>query len=131
MPRAAVNPVRDDRASASPRSRGERRVRVWIDITNSPHVAFFRPLLPPARAHGHEVEVTARAFAQTLELLERPGIAHASWGRRTAAPGALGKSRAMEPRLRALRRGRPAQGFDLASPTGARADAGGARSGSR
>jgi predicted glycosyltransferase len=33
------------------------------------------------RADGHEVEVTARDFAQTLELCERFGIAHAEIGR--------------------------------------------------
>jgi len=33
------------------------------------------------RADGHEVEVTAREFAQTLELLERFGMAHTAIGR--------------------------------------------------
>jgi len=60
-------------------------VRVWIDITNSPHVAFFRPLLPLLAADGHEVEVTARAYAQTLELLELHGIEHTAFGRHGGA----------------------------------------------
>src|SRR5918993_1561235 len=51
-------------------------MRVWIDITNSPHVLFFRPLIELLEAEGHEVEVTARDYAQTLELLDRHGIAH-------------------------------------------------------
>ena len=51
-------------------------MRVWIDITNSPHVLFFRPLLRLLQEDGHEVEVTAREFAQTLELLELNGIEH-------------------------------------------------------
>ena len=33
------------------------------------------------RADGHEVEVTARDFAQTLELCERFGIEHTAIGR--------------------------------------------------
>ena len=56
-------------------------MRVWIDLTNSPHVMVFRPLIERMRADGHEVEVTARDFAQTLELCERFGIEHTAIGR--------------------------------------------------
>jgi uncharacterized protein len=49
-------------------------VRVWVDLTNSPHVLVMRPIIELLRARGHEVEVTARDFAQTLELAERFGI---------------------------------------------------------
>src|SRR3954454_10713408 len=40
-----------------------------------------RPLIAVMRADGHEVEVTARDFAQTLELCERFGIEHTAIGR--------------------------------------------------
>ena len=40
-----------------------------------------RPLIDAMRADGHEVEVTARDFAQTLDLLERFGMAHTAIGR--------------------------------------------------
>jgi uncharacterized protein len=56
-------------------------VRVWVDLTNSPHVLVMRPLIEAMRADGHEVEVTARDFAQTLELCERFGIEHTTVGR--------------------------------------------------
>jgi hypothetical protein len=56
-------------------------VRVWIDLTNSPHVLVMRPLIAAMREDGHEVEVTARDFAQTLELCERFGIEHTAIGR--------------------------------------------------
>jgi uncharacterized protein len=56
-------------------------VRVWVDLTNSPHVLVMRPLIEVMRADGHEVEVTAREFAQTLELLERFGMEHTAIGR--------------------------------------------------
>jgi len=49
-------------------------MRVWIDLTNSPHVLVLRPVIGLLRARGHEVEVTARDFAQTLQLCERFGI---------------------------------------------------------
>jgi uncharacterized protein len=56
-------------------------VRVWVDLTNSPHVLVLRPLIEVMRADGHEVEVTARDFAQTLELCDRFGIEHTTVGR--------------------------------------------------
>ena len=56
-------------------------MRVWVDLTNSPHVLVMRPLIEAMRADGHEVEVTARDFAQTLELCERHGVAHTPVGR--------------------------------------------------
>jgi uncharacterized protein len=40
-----------------------------------------RPLIEAMRKGGHDVEVTARAFAQTLELCERFGLAHTVIGR--------------------------------------------------
>jgi predicted glycosyltransferase len=47
---------------------------IWIDLANSPHVPFFRALAGEFRARGHEVSVTARAFAQTVELAEAAGL---------------------------------------------------------
>jgi hypothetical protein len=56
-------------------------MRVWIDLTNSPHVLVMRPVIERLQADGHEVRVTARDFAQTLALCERFGIAHTAIGR--------------------------------------------------
>ena len=56
-------------------------MRVWVDLTNSPHVLVMRPLIAAMRADGHEVEVTARDFAQTIGLCERFGIAYTAIGR--------------------------------------------------
>jgi predicted glycosyltransferase len=56
-------------------------VRVWIDLTNSPHVLVMRPVVELLREDGHEVRVTARDFAQTLELLRRFQIPHTAIGR--------------------------------------------------
>src|SRR3982074_3116831 len=56
-------------------------MRVWIDLTNSPHVLVMRPVIEVLRARGHEVEVTARDFAQTLDLCRRLGIEHTPLGR--------------------------------------------------
>jgi predicted glycosyltransferase len=55
-------------------------MRVWVDLTNSPHVLVMRPLVERMRAAGHEVEITARDFAQTIQLLERFGMDHTAIG---------------------------------------------------
>jgi predicted glycosyltransferase len=55
-------------------------MRVWIDLTNSPHVLVMRPVIERLREEGHEVRVTARDFAQTLALCERLGIEHTAIG---------------------------------------------------
>jgi uncharacterized protein len=49
-------------------------VRVWIDITAPAHVLVFRPLIALLRDRGEEVEVTAREYGQTVQLLELHGI---------------------------------------------------------
>jgi len=36
-------------------------------MTAPAHVLVFRPLIPRFRAAGHEVEITARDYAQTLK----------------------------------------------------------------
>ncbi len=89
-------------------------MRVWIDVTNSPHVPFFRPLIALLEERGHEVRVSARAFAQTLELLEAGGIAHDVVGPPHGGAGRAGKIRAMGSRLRALRAWARPQRFDVA-----------------
>jgi predicted glycosyltransferase len=58
---------------------------VWIDLTNSPHVLFFRPILRRLDEAGVQTVVTARDFAQTLGLLQRYGIAHTVIGRHGGA----------------------------------------------
>ena len=47
---------------------------IWIDLANSPHVPFFRALVEEFRARGHDTQVTAREFAQTVELAEAAGL---------------------------------------------------------
>lgn len=43
-------------------------MRIWIDLANSPHVPFFRALVDKFVELGHQVEVTARDFAETVPL---------------------------------------------------------------
>ena len=88
-------------------------MRVWVDLTNSPHVLVFRPLIRLLRERGAEVEVTAREYAQTLQLLELHGIEATPIGRH-GGRSALGKAAGELGRLPALRRWAKGRRFDLA-----------------
>jgi uncharacterized protein len=89
-------------------------VRAWIDVSNSPQVPFFRPLIALLLERGHDVRVTTREYAQTTELLSLHGIEHEVVGPRHGGAGTLGKARAMGGRLRALRHYARGRGFDIA-----------------
>ena len=88
-------------------------MRVWVDLTNSPHVLVMRPLIELMRADGHDVEVTARDFAQTLELCERFGIEHTAIGRHRGERPAS-KAIGLVSRSAALARWARGRRFDVA-----------------
>src|ERR1051325_1430746 len=50
-------------------------MRLWIDLANSPHVPFFKALTERFKAQGHDVETTAREFAETIPLAQAAGFA--------------------------------------------------------
>jgi predicted glycosyltransferase len=95
-------------------------MRVWIDLTNSPHVLVMRPVIELLRADGHEVRVTARDYAQTLALCERLGIEHDAIGRHRGerlgakAVGLASRSAALVRWARADARSAGWRGFDIA-----------------
>jgi hypothetical protein len=82
-------------------------------MTASAHVLVFRPLIRLLRERGDEVEITARDYAQTLELLELHGLEATVLGRH-GGRSRLGKARSLVSRLAALRRWARPRGFDLA-----------------
>jgi predicted glycosyltransferase len=43
---------------------------IWIDLENSPHVPFFRPIVEELERRGHTVMVTARDCFQVCELAD-------------------------------------------------------------
>jgi hypothetical protein len=43
-------------------------MRIWIDLSNSPHVPLFRSLVSELGERGHDVLITARDHAQTVPL---------------------------------------------------------------
>jgi uncharacterized protein len=88
-------------------------VRVWIDMTASAHVLVYRPLIRILRARGDEVEITSRAYGQTLELLRLHGLEADVIGRH-GGRSRLEKGRQMLSRLPALRRWAQGRSFDVA-----------------
>ena len=73
----------------------------------------FPPLIARLRERGDEVELTAREYAQTLQLLELHGLEAEVIGRH-GGRSRLGKARSLVSRERALRAWAKGRGFDLA-----------------
>jgi predicted glycosyltransferase len=72
-----------------------------------------RPVIADLRARGHEVEVTARDFAQTLGLCERFGIEYTAIGHHRGS-GIVAKAAGLASRSRQLMRWARGRGFELA-----------------
>jgi predicted glycosyltransferase len=88
-------------------------MRIWFDMTAPAHPVVFRPVIEALRRAGHDVDVTARDYAQTLPLLSRFGIEHTVIGRHGGA-SRLRKAGALASRsARMIAYGR-GKGFELA-----------------
>ena len=82
-------------------------------MTAPAHVLVLRPIVDRLRGAGHEVQITARDYAQTLQLLELHGIDHLAFGSHGGASRARKLWSLLSRTVRArgyARRGR----FDLA-----------------
>jgi uncharacterized protein len=88
-------------------------MRAWIDMTASAHVLVFRPLIEIMRERGDEVEITARDYAQTLQLLELHGLSAEIVGRH-GGRSRVQKARQMTHRLGALKHWAKGRDFDVA-----------------
>lgn len=88
-------------------------MRLWIDLANSPHVPFFKALAKKLTALGHEIETSAREFAETVPLARAAGfdaeVVGVHGGRAVAA-----KTGNLIGRAVALARWARARRFDLA-----------------
>src|SRR5213080_3767824 len=88
-------------------------MRVWMDFSASAHPIVLRPVVERLRARGHEVEMTARDYAQTLDICQIQGLDAVQIGEHGGA-GRLGKLRSLAARTRAMKRFGRGRGFDLA-----------------
>jgi len=62
-------------------------MKIWIDLTNSPHINFFKPFIKKWEKEGFEIIITARELANTIELINQNGWKYAEIG------GHAGKSK--------------------------------------
>ncbi len=77
-------------------------MKIWIDLANSPHPLLFAPIAKRLESEGHEVLVTARDNAQTVELAREhwPNVEVIGG----ESPGSRGaKATAIVRRMRSLR----------------------------
>jgi predicted glycosyltransferase len=87
-------------------------VRIWVDCTAAAHPLILRPIVERLRERGHEVEITAREYGQTVGILDRLGLEHTVVG--AHRDSTLAKARAVASRSSALRRWARPRGFGLA-----------------
>ena len=86
-------------------------MRVWIDLTNAPHVPVLAPLVRVLEERGADVELTARPYGQTAELAALHGLAVTEIGEH-GGRSRVGKGRAAAGRVHALRRWAKGRRFD-------------------
>ncbi len=82
-------------------------------MTAPAHVLVFRPIAERLRRRGHDVELTARDYSQTVELMRMHRIEATVLGRHGGA-NRLEKAMALAARTRAMRRFGKGRGFELA-----------------
>lgn len=88
-------------------------MRIWLDMSNSPHPLLFAPVARLLEDQGHEVAVTARDNAQTRELtLARWPAAEVIGAPSPRGPGRKGAG--IVGRARGLRKWARARSIDLA-----------------
>ena len=87
-------------------------MRVWIDLTNAPHVLVLAPLVRVLEARGATVELTARPYGQTAELAAMHGLKVEEIGSH-GGRSRIGKGRAAAGRVHALRRWAKSRNFDV------------------
>lgn len=51
-------------------------MKIWFDLSNSPHINMFHDLIRELEKDGHEVVITSRPLANTVQLLDQRGLKH-------------------------------------------------------
>jgi hypothetical protein len=68
-------------ASSTATAQTPPRVKIWIDLDNTPHVPFFIPIIRELERRGHRVILTARDAFQVCELADQKGLKYIPIGR--------------------------------------------------
>lgn len=56
-------------------------MKIWIDLDNTPHVPFFKPIIRELEKRGHSVVLTARDAFQVCDLAAKMGLQPVKVGR--------------------------------------------------
>ena len=80
---SGTTPVKVDSAKAAspPPQQRTRGKKIWIDLENSPHVPFFKPIIEELEERGHSVLLTARDCFQVYDLADLLGLQYKRIGR--------------------------------------------------
>jgi len=57
-----------------------KRKKIWIDLDNTPHIPFFKPIIDELNKRGYECFLTARDAYQVLDLADRYGMKYKKIG---------------------------------------------------
>jgi predicted glycosyltransferase len=102
-------------------------MRVWVDLANSPHVPVFEPIVADLEQAGHDILLTVRDHAQTVELASQLRPRLTVIGGESPA-GKAAKARSIGARAWELRRYAKEHGADAAISHGSYAQVVAARS---
>ncbi|MDO8931101.1 MAG: DUF354 domain-containing protein, partial [Rhodocyclaceae bacterium] len=61
------------------------KIKIWIDLDNSPHVPFFVPIIRELEKQGHSVCLTARDAFQVYGLADSFGLSYSKIGKHWGA----------------------------------------------
>src|ERR1700760_2398600 len=75
----AKSTVTEPRTAAS--SRAAVGKKIWIDLENTPHIPFFKPIIRELEQRGYQVVLTARDAFQVCELADKFGLPYKKIGR--------------------------------------------------
>ena len=64
--------------------------KIWVDLENSPHVPFFKPIIKELEKHGYAITITARDCFQVCRLADLHNMPYQRVGRH------YGKNKAMK-----------------------------------
>lgn len=70
-----------DRTPLSSPTNSRKRPKIWIDLENTPHIPFFKPIIRELENAGFEVVLTAREAFQTCEMATSYGFKFTKIGR--------------------------------------------------
>ncbi|MBC6489942.1 DUF354 domain-containing protein [Flavihumibacter stibioxidans] len=51
-------------------------MKIWFDLSNSPHINMFHDMIRDLESRGHEILITCRPLANTIDLLKQKNLEH-------------------------------------------------------